>query len=410
MSRLWALIVLTAGSAASQTVDGSALLGRIRQHVRSSILEMPSYTCRETMERTMSASNGQIEFRELLRVDVLVAEQKELFAWPGSADFKDPAEDWIAVGAIASGDFWAQFYNIFISSSASITYVGPDSIGGESLYRFDFHVPLLDSKFVVTVGEKSARTAYGGSFWVDRNSLDVVRLETHAIDIPPDIDCNQDRISSSYGRVRMGMTDRVLPSLVELKMVSHNGITSHNTITFSRCERYTTSASISFEDKPVPPPVSAPARKRVMLPEGVGLSLKLAKPITIGESAAGDQIIAVLGNNVKAGEIRLPKGAEVLGRIRRLEQHSKPHDSHTLVALEFYAAQTPDGPVYFKARLTGPESTPARMNALNPMDRMSGTDGLDIVDDGMGTGVGRFRVNGKIPHLERGFLTIWTTQ
>jgi hypothetical protein len=35
--------------------------------------------------------------------------------------------------------------------------------------------------------------------------------------------------------------------------------------------------------------------------------------------------------------------------------------------------------------------------------------GIEILDDGADSGVGRFRVSGKNIHLDRGFLTIWKT-
>ena len=39
-----------------------------------------------------------------------------------------------------------------------------------------------------------------------------------------------------------------------------------------------------------------------------------------------------------------------------------------------------------------------------------GNKGLDIEDDGVGSGVGTFRVYGKMLYLPRGFRTVWKTQ
>jgi hypothetical protein len=288
--------------------------------------------------------------------------------------------------------------------------VGIEAAGRRPLYRFDFAISLLNSHSTMTVQGKSATTAQAGSFWVDKDSLDIARVETHAVDIPPDIDCKEDFTSATYSQVNLGNGERLLPVLSELTLVNRDGRTNHNTVTFSGCRRYTATSSISFEEQPDVSAATAKA-KETGLPEGLTLRLKLNEPITIEESAAGDQIVARLDNAVKSGDVHLAKGTKVLGRIRRLEQHSQPHKTFTIVGLEFYAAETSDGLVRFKARLTGPESTRvATASMTGGTTYSSGGEGLDIADDGRGTGVGRFRISGKAPRLQRGFLTVWETQ
>jgi len=82
-----------------------------------------------------------------------------------------------------------------------------------------------------------------------------------------------------------------------------------------------------------------------------------------------------------------------------------------LVALELFAADTPRGRVTLSARLTGPRGTPDRFNmGPNQPSLVRGVAGLDIEDDGTGTGVGSFRVPGRDLQLPRGFRTVWETQ
>jgi hypothetical protein len=168
---------------------------------------------------------------------------------------------------------------------------------------------------------------------------------------------------------------------------------------------------VSFDDKPAASSAPVAAQREMRLPGDVTLVLKLSEPVTAESSAAGDPVVAVLDKSVRAGEIRLPKGTQVLGRIRRLERHSQSRQESTEVAMEFFAAEAPEGRIHFKVRLTGPESTPGTVkNTLAGAEFVSGTDGLEIMDDGAGSGVGRFRVSGKNVRLERGFLTIWKTE
>jgi hypothetical protein len=410
MIRALTLIMAAAYGATAQTDAGLELLGRVRQHLSASVAGLPNYTCQETMERSVHSPTGQIEFRERLRLEVLVTAATELFAWPGSMDFtSEPLENWIGGGAIGTGNFAAELHNLFVSSAATVRYAGVETRDQRSLHRFDFHTPLLSSRYTLAVHGKSAITASAGSFWVDQESLDILRLETRAEEIPPDLDCSDAHESVTYGRVRLGVDERLLPSSAELALVSRGGHESRNTIAFNRCHRYTAETSLSFATPP-DPAGSARAQPEQELPAGVSLVLRLDQPISIGESAAGDPIVAILDKAVTKGSVALPKGTRVLGRIRRLEQYFSPSAS-ILVGLQFFAAEAPGGRITFSARLTGPQASPDVTRVVNNKPEIQlGLEGLDIEDDGTGTGVGRFRVPGKKLRLQRGFRTFWRTQ
>jgi hypothetical protein len=364
------------------------------------------------MERSIHGPTGQIEFRERLRLEVLFTETTEQFAWPGSSEFTSaPLESWIGAGAIGNGDFATELLNLFVVSAATVKYAGIETRDQRPLHRFDFHMPLLSSRYTLAAGGKSAITAYSGSFWVDRESLDIVRLETRAEEIPSDLDCRDAHQSVAYGRVRLstGEGEHVLPSTAELSVASRDGHESRNAIAFSMCRQYTASSTLSFTTPPEIGAETRPQARRAM-PADATLTLRLERTISAGESAAGDPIAARLDKAVNAGTILLPKGTRVLGRIRRLEQHLSSSPS-ILVGLQFFAAQTPDGLVSFSARLMGPRATPEVSQVVNNRwEIVPGAAGLDIEDDGTNTGVGSFRIAGKELRVERGFRTVWKTK
>jgi hypothetical protein len=89
-----------------QTALDRELIGRVRQHVDADLRTLLNYTCQETLERSYRSASGEIEFRERLRLEVLVTNTGESFAWPGSSEFpRVPLESWIRVGAIGTGNF-----------------------------------------------------------------------------------------------------------------------------------------------------------------------------------------------------------------------------------------------------------------------------------------------------------------
>jgi hypothetical protein len=75
---------------------------------------------------------------------VLVTADGELFAWPGYADFMtEPLGSWIDTGSIDTGSFAAELYNLFLASAATVKYAGLETRDQQTLYRLDFHAPLL---------------------------------------------------------------------------------------------------------------------------------------------------------------------------------------------------------------------------------------------------------------------------
>jgi hypothetical protein len=84
------MIIAATSGVMAQTDVGLELLGRVRQHVEASIAGLPNYPCQETMERPVYAPIRKTEFRERLRLEVLVTDAGELFAWPGSTQVLCP--------------------------------------------------------------------------------------------------------------------------------------------------------------------------------------------------------------------------------------------------------------------------------------------------------------------------------
>ncbi|HTA71798.1 MAG TPA: hypothetical protein VK776_26130 [Bryobacteraceae bacterium] len=410
MIRALTVLVAAACGVTAQTDAGLDLWVRVREHIRATAAQLPNYSCQEIMERSIQSSGGQIEFRERLRLEVLFAETTELFAWPGSSEFTpEPLQNWIVAGAIGNGDFAIELVNLFVRSTATVKYAGIETRDRRALHRFNFQVPLLSSRYTLAVHGKTAITAYAGSFWVDQESLDTVRLESRAEAIPAELDCSVAHQFVTYGRVRLGIGDRLLPSSGELSIVTRDGHESRNTIAFNNCRQYGASSALSFTTTP---DLAEPAttQHQPAVPADVVLVLRLEQPISVAESAAGDPIEARLDKAVKAGGVLLPKGTRVHGRIRRLEQHLNSPAS-ILVGLQFFAAETPGGFITFSARLTGPRATPGTMQVFNNrFESVPGAVGLDIQDDGAKTGVGSFRVPGQKLPIGRDFRTVWKTQ
>src|SRR5437870_12723323 len=85
-ARLIATVLCAASMAAAQTESPPevVLLSRIKQHMKARLLQVPNYTCLETVERWQQISaSAKFKPVDTVRVEVAEVDGKELFARPG---------------------------------------------------------------------------------------------------------------------------------------------------------------------------------------------------------------------------------------------------------------------------------------------------------------------------------------
>jgi hypothetical protein len=164
--------------------------------------------------------------------------------------------------------------------------------------------------------------AYHGSFWADPETLDLVRLEITADDIPDELGLSYTRDSMDYARVKIGSSDFLLPTMAELTMAAETGLEHRNRTEFHHCRQYSGESTMSFldpeelEPAPAPPPVVVEAA----LPSDFQADIALQTPITFS-SAVGDVVTAQLVHKIALGrKIAFPKGAIVTGHISQLHR------------------------------------------------------------------------------------------
>jgi hypothetical protein len=163
--------------------------------------------------------------------------------------------------------------------------------------------------------------AYHGSFWVDAKTLDVVRLEVEADDIPLQLEIKTATDAIEYQRVKLGEEEFLLPSRSELQMTGTDGHQSLNRTTFSGCRQYAGESKISFEDPEALTDAAKQPERSLDMPAGLTLQVNLETPIAGGVSAVGDPVTAILKKDVKLGSgLVAPKGAFLHGRIIALRR------------------------------------------------------------------------------------------
>ena len=337
--RSWSLALATLGLAWAQNdlPPDLLLLARIKTKMAENLERLPNYTCTQTIERSLRrAKSGKYQLLDTIRLEVAYLGGKELFSWPGAGRFDDRELHDIIGGTVSTGAFALLARTVFLTRAPTFKYQGERVVSGRPIQQFDFEVRRLVSGYQIRVGDEAGIAGFRGSFWADAGTLDLIRLEVEAEEIPVNLNVSQVSNSMEYGHVRIGDSQFLLPVESELQMTDLMGNTNRNRTTYNACRQYAGESVVKFGDPPPDEPAAAtepPAP--ISLPAGVTIELKLEHEIVGRRIAIGDPIRAVTSRDVrKDGATLVPKGAVLRGRVSRW-QHRRAQFDYWVLGLIF---------------------------------------------------------------------------
>ena len=340
------------------------LLSRVRGHVRDELAHLPNYTCTQTMQRFRKGAGAKDALKafDTVRLEVLFADGKELYASPGDRSFVADPEKFIGSGMIGTGMFASWLRTLFVDNQAVFTWRGEERAAGYRSVRWDFRVPVMGSGYTITVAGASGKAGLKGSFWADPESLDLQQLSVDADDIPFGVPAMEVNTTVIYARERVGSAAVMLPQTAVMRLLSMTFEEERNYLEFTHCQEFHTESSLIFgapADGALAngPKFAVSAAPEQVLPKGLELDLALATPIT-GKDLVGSLISArVLGAVRSKGKVLIPEGAMVRGRIRRLE-HYDDQGGYFVVGLEFTDIESGGSVVRFYADLQDIDRSP----------------------------------------------------
>jgi hypothetical protein len=307
-----------------QSPDDTDLLGRVRLKVRENLTRLPNYTCMEAIERAARRKpTDKFTISDNIRLEVAYVEGNELFGWPGAAKIEEPDIRKFVRGAIGNGDFAITPRNIFFTPSAKINLAGETDLDGKHAIRFEFSVPRNANVYTIESESGIDYVGLQGSFWVDSGTLDLIRIESGAFDIPSKLGVESSVTTLNYGPVSIGSSTFLLPQHSEFVITLVHGYGNRNRMTFHGCRQFSGVSVLKFEEPTIEPAAVAPPHTvaNVNLPGSFEVEMKLLSPIDSSTAAIGDSVRATLAQNIKSGrDIVVPKGAEVSCRIAVLEK------------------------------------------------------------------------------------------
>jgi len=238
-----ALLILSATTAAE---DSDALFQRIKAHISDHLAQLPNFVCHETIERLMRVRSN---FRHLDTVEFEVAfvGDEELFARPGSDRFgEEPIEKIAPRGTIGNVMLGSSIDLLFSRNIAEFRYGGQGKKDGRKTVRFDLTVPVEKSAFRVRHAGAEGFAGYGGSIWVDADTLDLVRVDYKVDQIPPHVGVSLIEQSWHYKKMTIGKSELELPDHSELAATDSMGNYTLDLVKLDHCREYSADSVVKY--------------------------------------------------------------------------------------------------------------------------------------------------------------------
>jgi hypothetical protein len=340
-------------------------LASIKSHIREELSNLPNYTCLETITRFHKEPRGPKRFQgkmqplDVARLEIVYSNHREWHGSPGGRNLSaDNPYGFVGSGMIGTGAFAMGLNNLM--EGATISYRGEEAIRGRTAVRYDFDLPRFLKAFVISVLGGSGTVGEEGSFWVDPHSLDFIRLESHANEIPPYLLVEEESEIVNYTRTRIGERNVLLAQQADLHLLDTSGEESYDRLEFTHCRAFLTESTVRFEPeshepgKELPPDapavISAPLDPNPAVPALLLVTVQLSTPIT-NNDVVGTLIEGKVSGDVRhKGKIVIRDGSLIHGRIRRLERYQSTTRG-LIVGLEFTDVETTGGPLRFYADL-----------------------------------------------------------
>ncbi len=299
------------------------LLSRFKQKVRQQLGALVNCTCLETIERSVrQPGSDTFQFLDRVRLEITTSGPKELLTWPNGARFEDWAVTaFVKSGMVASGMFSSYARNLFLRDAANFHYAGTEDLEGRHTVRYDYRESALASLYKLRSATGAATVATRGSFWFDTATLQLVRLDQYAEDIPDELRLTGSLTRIDYALLPDAAQDVLTPKTALMELTHPSGEIRRNKIQFDRCREYRTESSISFGDTGVTANTNKPAAASVDLPPGLKIKMEIVTGFDSQTVAIGDSLQARVLESVRhRGKVLVPKDATVAGRIRILQR------------------------------------------------------------------------------------------
>jgi hypothetical protein len=254
-----------------------------------------------------------------------------MYSWAGQSRFDDRGlTSLVPRGAISSGSFFSYLASIFGGNGgASFSYLGDTTIDGKLLAEFSYRVPVEKSTYTFWYGkapDQYVTTGYDGTFLLDPENCDLVRLTIRTGELPSETRACQVTQVLNYRRVHLYGAEFLLPMESHSSLIRRDRSRAENHAVYSACHEFHGEATMSFVDAENEPdlPRDPPAPK--FIPGNLAFRLVFTEPINTALAATGDVLKAKLKSAIRdtSGNRVAPEGSAVMARIVKMQYAFNP--------------------------------------------------------------------------------------
>jgi len=345
-------------------------------------------------------------------LEVAYANGHEWYGWPGDNTFThdDPA-DLINSGMIGDGLFAMALNDIFLSNQTVFTPGGEEDVGGRKVVKFDYSLSRRAAALHLILIDGSDTVGEAGTIWVDPQSLDLLRLESHAQEVPITLHLDELNMRVTFARTQIGGSNALLPQQGDVHLsASKRRYDTFDHFEFTHCRQFQAQSTIRFDVAPSEPAsASPPAEPAPRIPALLKVTVKLTSPIASSHPVGSLIEGRIEGDVTNRGRLVLRNGAAVRGRIRRLERFKG--SNNFIVGLEFteVEAYNQGQAVRFYADMLSMEKRAGVERGLTEQILVPGKVVLETVKLPELPGVAQFFVTGPKLNLA-GLRTVWRTR
>jgi hypothetical protein len=325
-------------------------LARAALQFKQDVAVLSSFACVETVDRAeRDRKTGKMHHVDRVDLEVTKIGLREWFSWPGGDSFHEDPAQMIGHGMIVTGEFLSMAQTALAQTHPIAFAEATESIGRKA-YRYTYEVSPYAAKYHVKTLVGEGEVGIRGSLWIDTGTLDVLRVSSEGWQMPSYLGLESLETTVSYQRLLVNQQRVLFPESAQSTMHYLNGYQVTNTTEFSHCRPYETSSRLvaDLEAANAPPPEVRPLES---LAANMQIELELETQID-PKMKVGTPIEGKLAERVrtKGSSLVVPRGARVLGRVRRLRPCQDSKDCWE-VGIEFNEIDTVDHRFRFVARL-----------------------------------------------------------
>ncbi len=219
--------VYVGGAATGAPVSGGVAVGRavipegwdaflvaVRDRLFDREKDLPNYVCDQTTERFRAGSRKNPKWRRRDRItgELLWVDRKEAYRGLKRNGKPLKAASPMATGMWTTGDYVSMLLNIFSPGArAAFRFVRNEAFNGRDARVYDYSVEQENSRWKLIFGGEQFYPAFEGTVWIDDDTLDVLRAEFRAKDLPISYPEDVLEVAIDYALVPVGGSEHLLP-------------------------------------------------------------------------------------------------------------------------------------------------------------------------------------------------------